>query len=349
MSGNSFGQHFVITTFGESHGPALGVVIDGMPAQVIYQETLLHTQLARRRPGTSAWVSPRQEADHPEVLSGIYQGKTLGTPIGVIVRNQDAQSQAYDRLGPRVGHADDVWLAKYGHSDLRGGGRTSGRETLARVIGGAFAQMYVQQQAATTKVLSFAQQIGPFILDPQEYQSACQVSSQQDLDQFPARFPSPQHAEAVEKLLVDAKAQGKSYGGRGAVVINSPPANLGRPVFHKLKADLAAAYFSIGATMGIELGAGQLVAGQEGSEFHRQQNSDYGGIRGGISTGERITWSVAFKPTATVLSAATQGRHDPCIVPRALVVLEAMSWLVLADHLLASRLDCLSWGGINGD
>lgn len=340
MAGSTFGSRFCVTSFGESHGTALGVVIDGCPAGVPFDEALLKSEMNRRRPGTSAIVTARQEPDVPEILSGVYEGHTLGTPIAVIVRNQDARSQDYQALPPRAGHADDVWKMKFGRSDPRGGGRSSGRETLARVIAGAFAQMMFRKAVPQLKVTGFATNIGPYSLNDQEI-AAVQPGDGAKVDVFPARFPSQTHSGDVEKLLLKAKEDGLSYGGVAEIHVGGAPAGLGQPVFHKLKANLASAMLGVGATAGVEIGEGFDATGAEGTEFHGrdEEGSPYGGIRGGISTGEKIAVRVAFKPTSSVMDVAKRGRHDPCIVPRAIPVLEAMTWLVLADHWLWSRTD----------
>lgn len=341
MSGaNSFGTRFVVTSFGESHGAALGAVIDGVPAGLNWDESVLERELARRRPGSSNVVSARQEADRPEVLSGVYEGKTLGTPIAIIVRNHDQRSQDYQEIAraPRPGHADDVWKMKFGHTDPRGGGRSSGRETVARVIGGAVARMLVGRLAPELRVMGFARAIGPFCLTQNEVDLFMNAPN----DDFVARFPSATRAEEIEKFLLEAKSDGRSYGGVAEIQVTGVPAGLGQPVFRKLKADLAAALIGVGSATSIEFGDGVAAAAAEGSEFHRRSSGrHYGGIRGGISTGEAIEMRVGFKPTSTVLDAARKGRHDPCIVPRAIPVLEAMTYLVLAEHLLWSRTDRL--------
>ena len=340
-SANSFGSRFILTSFGESHGPALGAVVDGMPAGIEWDEALLQKQLERRRPGTSAIVSGRGEADEPEVLSGVYGGKTLGTPIAVVVRNRDARSSDYEEIArnARVGHADDVWRAKFGHSDPRGGGRSSGRETVSRVLGGAVARMFLQAVAPTVCIKGFASQIGPYSLNDKDRALISSV----DPDELIARFPSERKSKDIETLLIEAKTKGLSYGGTAEIWIDGVPAHLGQPVFHKLKADLASAFMGVGASSAFELGDGFETTGAEGSLFHRVENSErYGGIRGGISTGERIILRAGFKPTSSVLDVAKQGRHDPCIVPRAIPVLEAMTALVLADHLLWARQDQIS-------
>lgn len=313
MSANSFGKYFNITSFGESHGDALGVIIQGCPAGVDFNTEILNEMLFRRRPGSSKAVSGRDEKDQPKVLSGVFEGKTLGTPIAIQVLNQDARSKDYDKLKnrPRPGHADDVWQEKFGHRDHRGGGRSSGRETIARVMGGAVARMLMENRYPEMKIISKPVKIGP--------------------------LENPEEKEIIE-FLTQAKAEGQSYGGVGEVIIQNPPKSLGQPVFHKLKADLTSAIMGIGATTGIEIGEGFRAASAKGTEFHSDEKV-YGGIRGGISTGEAIQFRVAFKPTSSVLDVAKQGRHDPCIVLRALVVLESMAWLVLADHDQWKQLD----------
>jgi len=340
MAGNTFGDLFRVTTFGESHGVAMGAVIDGCPAGITWDGGMLESELGRRRPGRTAIDSARAEADAPEVLSGVFDGRTLGTPIAVLVRNTDARPDDYDQIRsePRQGHADDVWQVKYGHVDHRGGGRSSGRETLSRVIGGAVAQMVLGELCPSTSVLGFSSQIGPIAID--DTAGAESFFGNHDLDGLTARFPDATRSAEIERLLTEAKENGNSYGGVAEVWIDSPPAGLGQPVFDKLKADLAKAVLSVGATTAFELGAGFVAATAEGSEFHRlADQSGYGGVRGGISTGERIVFRVHFKPTSSVLDTAKKGRHDPCIVPRAIPVLEAMTKLVVVDHVLRARSD----------
>jgi chorismate synthase len=341
MSANSFGNRFLVHTFGESHGGALGVVIDGCPAGISFDEALLIKQLERRRPGQhsgsgSQVVSGRKESDTPEILSGVFENKTLGTPIAMMVRNQDAKSADYAEIknSPRAGHADDMWKNKFGHSDHRGGGRSSGRETVSRVMAGSVAQMLFKSLSPATKVIGYASQIGPIILTDEEKKQVVN----KDVDSFEARFPSPRHTEVAE-LLKKAQADGDSYGGIAEILIQSPPKFLGQPVFHKLKGDLAQAFLSVGATQGFELGAGFDMADTKGTEFHGHDSSVYGGIRGGMSTGESILLRISFKPTSSILDVAKKGRHDPCIVTRAIPVLESMAWLVLADHLLWAKTD----------
>lgn len=349
MGANSFGQHFVVTTFGESHGAALGVVVDGCPAGIPFDRELLQRELKRRRPGEKtktgeSLTSARAEPDEAEVLSGVYEGQTLGTPIAMLVRNVDARSQDYAEIAqsPRPGHADDVWRTKFGHSDPRGGGRSSGRETVTRVMAGAVAQMVLRTAAPGLLVRGFARQIGPLSLsEPELAALETEPLTVAQIDECPARLPSPRLSQQVTDLLSSAKREGRSYGGLVELWCDGVPVGLGQPVFHKLKADLAAALLSVGAVTSVELGDGSQVAEAEGSVFHReaQRPHRYGGIRGGISTGERLVLRAALKPTATVLDQAKAGRHDPCIVPRAIPVLEAMVYLVLVDHLLWRRSD----------
>lgn len=342
MSANTFGRLFQLTSFGESHGAALGAVIDGCPAGIDWSQDLLLSDLARRRPGQSAIVSQRAEQDTPEVLSGVFENRTLGTPIAMIIRNQDAKSKDYDQIKnqPRAGHADDVWKQKFGHVDHRGGGRSSGRETVARVLGGSVAKMFLRSVHPSLKIYGFSNQIGDFILTENEREHFFQCG--QSADDFSARFPAQRHLEVFESLK-KAQAEGESWGGQAEIVVQGMPKGLGQPVFHKLKADLASAMLSVGATSGCEFGAGRTASSQRGTEFHRsggaESTAQYGGIRGGISTGEDLILKVSFKPTSSILDVAKRGRHDPCIVPRAIPVLEAMVALVLADHVLWSRMD----------
>lgn len=344
MTANSFGSLFRVTTFGESHGAGLGAIIDGCPAGLDFKEDRLRRELARRRPGlwegdAPAPVSARQEADLPEVLSGVFEGKTLGTPIAILVRNQDARSQDYDSLknNARAGHADDTWAAKFGHRDHRGGGRSSGRETVARVMGGAVAMMLLEKIAPKLQIRAYAEALGPHRLTETEKATFLQSSS--TADQFAARFPSARATDVATDLR-KIQAEHDSWGGIAEIVIQGAPVGLGQPVFRKLKSDLAMAMMSVGAASGFELGEGLHDETQTGKSFHQNaQSANYGGIRGGISTGDEIRFRVHFKPTSSILDVAKQGRHDPCIVIRAIPVLEAMTALVLADHALWTRSD----------
>lgn len=325
MNSNSFGQIFNITTFGESHGEAIGVVINGCPAGVVFKKELLADMVKRRRPGTSDVVTARKETDEPELLSGIFEGKTLGTPIAFITRNQDARSEDYKNItaNTRAGHADDVWQNKFGFADLRGGGRSSGRETWGRVVAGAIARMFIEQTCPTYKISAYPSQIGPFSLNKTDVQFNAQ-----------SEMILP---DKINEFLKLAKSNGESHGGAVKIQLEGIPAGLGQPVFHKLKSDLAQAMMSIGATNAVEFGEGTQAQKALGTQFHSDKN--YGGLRGGISTGEPIELTVTFKPTSSILDVAKKGRHDPCIVLRASVVCEAMMNLVIADHLLWQRLD----------
>ncbi len=320
---NSFGNAFSLTSFGESHGPSMGVVVEGCPAGVFFKQEVLKEFLARRRPGSSNLVSARSEDDEAQILSGVFEGKTLGTPIAIVVKNQDQKSEDYEILkknGFRQGHADDLWLSKFSHADYRGGGRASGRETLSRVLAGGVAKMFCTQLYPELRVSSEIESVGTL------------SASENSFD------------EKLSQLLGDAKKEGKSYGGVAVLRLAQAPKNLGEPVFLKFKSEMAKALMSVGAVVGVELGAGFESARAEGSVFHSSENTQgnpYGGIRGGITTGEEILFRIAVKPTSSVLDVAKQGRHDPCILLRALVVFEAMAWLVLADQILMKRLNQL--------
>ena len=321
MSGNSFGEIFKVTTFGESHGPAMGCVIDGCPAGLEISVSDIEEELARRRPG--AKFGSRDEEDKPEILSGIFNGKTLGTPIAIIVRNQNQNSGDYDEIKNiyRPGHADFTWDAKYGIRDHRGGGRSSGRETLCRAAAGAVAKKLLALHGIKIK------------------------------------------AEAVITCDIEAiRNEGDSAGGIITCLVTGVPAGLGEPVFDKLDARLASAIISIGACKGIEFGAGFAAASMKGSENNDAPSSGFkfatnnaGGILGGISCGQDIFFKAAFKPTPSISKPqkaydkdgnikeiAIKGRHDVCIVPRAAVVVEAMTALALADFLLLARCAKLS-------
>lgn len=341
MRGNQFGRVFCLNTFGESHGPALGAVVDGCPAGVVWQQELLTRSLERRRPG-GAFASARKEEDAVEILSGVFDNLTLGTPIAAVVRNHDARSADYDpaRMQTRQGHATDLWQGKYGHSDPRGSGRASGRETVSRVIGGAVARMFVTQLYPEAQVISFVSRVGLIALTWGDCVDAAEAleGDPWHVDEFSLRCPSQEKNERIESLLSEARETGESYGGEAFVRIAGVPRGLGQPVFGKLKSALSDAFMSIGAATGVEMGQGFAAAQESGKEFHNSRQ-DYGGLRGGISTGDPISFRVAFKPTSSRQDVAREGRHDPCIVPRAVPVLEAMAWLVLADQILMSRLD----------
>jgi chorismate synthase len=338
MSANQWGHRLVMLSFGESHGPALGVVLDGLPAGLDVDWSLLEKQLARRRPGQSQAVSARQEQDQAELLSGVLGNKTLGTPVAVLVRNQDARSEDYAKMKARAGHADAAWMQKFGIHDSRGGGRSSGRETLARVIAGSFAQMLVRRLSPETQVVGYSLALGPQSLSPEEQERADVQATPDSVDTHPLRFPSSRAAD-LEQTLIAVKAQGESWGGVARIIIRRPPVGLGQPVFAKFKAELAGALSSIGAVSAVEWGAGASAATQLGTQFHTGGPGVYGGIQGGITTGETVQVNVSFKPTSSILDVAKKGRHDPCIVPRAIPVLESMVWFALADQLLWARTD----------
>lgn len=344
MRGNSFGEVFCLTTFGESHGAAMGAVIDGCPAGVHWRQDLLERFLQRRRPGLYALTSPRNEPDQAQILSGVFENKTLGTPIAAVIFNQDARSQDYSSAAVKMrqGHATDLWQEKYGHSDPRGSGRASGRETVSRILGGSVARMLTEQLYPQVRVIAFTSSLGAVSLSQEELVAA-KESLRDDpwsVDQFSLRFPSVTKNATLEALLHKAVETGESYGGVASLYIEGLPKGLGQPVFGKLKTSLAAAYLSVGATIALDIGEGFVGAVKNGNEFHNSQQ-DYGGLRGGLSTGDPISLRIAFKPTSSRGDVAKKGRHDPCILPRALPVLEAMTWLVLADQILLTRLDQL--------
>lgn len=355
MAGNSFGQFFRITTFGESHGPAIGVVVDGCPAGLDFDLAFIQQQMDRRRPGQSALTTDRNEADRVEVLSGVFDGKTTGTPIAMLLRNADQRSKDYDALKEvyRPSHADYTYEARYGFRDHRGGGRSSARETAARVAAGALAQLLLR--TVGVQVQAYVSAVGPV-----ELQKSASELDLSLIDRNAVRCPDPDTAAAMEVLITQLKAEGDSVGGVISCVASGVPAGWGEPVFDKLEADLAKAMLSINAVKGFEVGSGFAASKGRGSAFNdafvleegkvRTRTNHSGGIQGGISNGEDITFRVGFKPVATIAQKqqtltrsgeATElqahGRHDPCVVPRAVPIVEAMAALVLADHMLRER------------
>jgi chorismate synthase len=346
MNPNTFGNRFCVTTFGESHGIGVGCVIDGCPAGVFFDPSILKANLDRRRPGSSDLVTSRKEEEIPEILSGIFNGKTLGTPIAIIVRNTDQRSDDYAKIktSPRTGHADDVWKIKFGLSDHRGGGRSSGRETLSRVLAGSLAQMLMHKVASKTKVFGWIESIGPCSSDQKVIDGILKSKLKlkaAETENF--RFFGSQKNEVLN-LLKSAKESGESYGAVLKIVISNPPKSLGEPVFRKFKSDLAMAMMSVGAASGFDFGAGIDSVDLPGTLFHqigpkksKSSQEQYGGIRGGITTGEDITFRIFVKPTSSILDIAKKGRHDPCIGIRALAVFEAMTYLVLADQYLMMK------------
>ena len=357
---NTFGELFRLTTFGESHGPGVGGVIDGMPPGVEVDLDFIQHELDRRRPGQSALTTARKEGDKVEILSGVFEGKTTGCPIGFLVRNENQHSNDYDNLRNlfRPSHADFTYFKKYGLRDHRGGGRTSARETIARVVGGAFAKLALRRLGIS--ITAYTSQVGHIAL-PGTYA---------DLDlslveSNPVRCPDEKVAEEMAKLIAEVKAEGDTIGGIISCVVKGCPPGLGEPVFGKLHARLGAAMLSINAVKGFEYGAGFAGVTQRGSEqndvFVRRSDGSIGtltnrsgGIQGGISNGEDIYFRVAFKPVATLLreqqtvdiagnavSVKARGRHDPCVLPRAVPIVAAMTSMVLLDsYMFYSRYKC---------
>jgi chorismate synthase len=351
MGGNSFGRSFVITTYGESHGRSVGVIIDGCPAGVPLSEADIQPELDRRRPGQSALTTPRSEADTIEIHSGVYQGHTTGTPIMLMVHNADHRSQDYASLSAlyRPSHADFTYQKKYGLRDPRGGGRSSARETLARVAAGAVAKKVLSEQGIS--VVAYVDQVYTVkasIVDPL-------AVTRDHVDATPVRCPDAASAEAMSSLILKAKEEGDSLGGIVRCITQGLPVGLGEPVFDKLPAELGKAMLSINAVKGFEFGSGFSCVEYKGSEHNDEMQpaadgkvgfatNRAGGSLGGISNGAPLDFRVAFKPTATILrqqntvdtagNAAeftAQGRHDPCVLPRAVPIVEAMTWLVLVD------------------
>ncbi|HXH76398.1 MAG TPA: chorismate synthase [Bacteriovoracaceae bacterium] len=323
MAGNSFGSMFKFTTFGESHGEALGVIIDGLPAGLNYSMDDLKAELKRRAPGHHQVHTGRKEDDLPEILSGVFEGKTLGTPLTVIVRNTAQRSQDYDALKAeyRPGHADKTTMQKYGFRDHRGGGRASGRETVARVIAGYFAGLILPQ----VSFYAYIAQLAHFKLE--------ELPADHLVDRGEINVPDKNMTKEVISFLTKCKTDGESAGGIVNLSIKGSPAGLGEPVFDKLKAELAKAMLSIPACVGMSLGAGFDLALRPGSETSKDR-TNFGGIEGGITNGEEIFLKVAFKAPSTVGKKAQEGRHDPCILPRVIPVVEAMAKVVMADHYL---------------
>lgn len=323
MSGNSFGEAFRVTTFGESHGEALGVVIDGMPAGISIDIEKLNAELKRRAPGQHAVHTSRKEEDLPEILSGVFQNKTLGTPITVIVRNTNQRSEDYDSLKDhyRPGHADKTTMMKYGFRDHRGGGRASGRETLARVIAGYFAGLILP----SVSFYAFIEQIAHFKLQT--------LPKDHLVDRGEINIPDKHLTSEVIDYLKDCKTRGESAGGVVTLSIMNSPVGLGEPVFDKLKAEFAKAMLSIPACIGFQINSGFETALKPGSEISLD-STNFGGMEGGISNGEEIILKMAFKAPSTVGEKAKAGRHDPSILPRVIPVVEAMAKIVIADHYL---------------
>ncbi len=356
MPGNSFGTLFKITTCGESHGGALGVIVDGCPAGLEITDTEIQHELDRRRPGQSTITTPRKEEDIIHILSGVFQGKTTGTPILLLAYNRDMRPEDYDELKHvyRPSHADYTYYKKYGFRDFRGSGRASARETLARVAAGAIAKKYLSQ-FLNIEIISYVEQVGS-IKTKMNYK----IVKNEDIEKNIIRCPDQSCAEEMIKLIELVKAEGDSIGGVIKGVIRNVPVGLGEPVFDKLSADLGKAMLSINAVKGFEIGSGFNGVSMRGSEHNdafimedcklKIKTNHAGGTLGGISTGEDIYFRVAFKPVSTIskkqetvnvdnqaVSLQAAGRHDPCVLPRAVPIVDAMSALVIMDHYLRHK------------
>jgi chorismate synthase len=357
--GNTFGHLFRITTWGESHGGGVGVVVDGCPPRLKLTEADIQPDLDRRRPGQSRIVSPRKESDTVQILSGTFEGRTLGTPISMLVRNEDARPEAYSEMATkfRPSHADYTYLAKYGFRNWQGGGRTSARETIGRVAAGAIAKKILREQFGV-EVLAYVSQVQRLVakVDPERVRFG-------DIEANAVRCPDENAAKRMINLIEKVRRSGDSVGGIVEGVARGVPAGWGEPVFDRLEADLAKAMLSLPASKGFDVGSGFggiLLTGAQhndafrmkGGKIHTVTNRS-GGIQGGISNGETIYFRVAFKPVATILqeqdtvdvkfhntTLKARGRHDPCVLPRAVPMVEAMTALVLVDHALRQRAQC---------
>ena len=355
MAGNSFGKLFRITTFGESHGAGIGVVIDGCPAGLVIDENFIAHQLKRRKPGQSAITTSRNEDEQFEILSGVFEEKSTGAPIAIFIRNKDTKPEDYLHLKDvyRPNHADYTYEQKYGIRDHRGSGRASARETVARVLGGSVAQLLLHQHQI--KIYAFVSAVGPISMAADI--NAIDFSL---IDNSIVRCPDAVIAKQMEDHILTIKDAGDSIGGCITCVIKGVPVGLGEPVFDKLHAELAKAMMSINAVKGFEIGDGFSSTLRKGSEHNdafvnsdtgiKTATNNSGGIQGGISNGETIYFRVAFKPVSTIMqeqmsidkngntvALAGKGRHDPCVVPRAVPIVESMAALVIADHLLRNR------------
>ncbi len=348
MSGNTYGKLFTVTSFGESHGPALGCVVDGCPPGLELAEQDLQHDLDRRKPGKSRHTTQRRESDAVQILSGIFEGRTTGAPIGLLIRNEDQRSRDYsgimDRFRP--GHADYTYQQKYGIRDYRGGGRSSARETALRVAAGAIARKYLAEQAGI-RIRGYLAQLGPVRLQLRDWDA---------VETNPFFCPDPERLPELESYMDALRKEGNSIGARINVVATGVPPGLGEPVFDRLDADIAHALVSINAVKGVEIGAGFRCVEQKGTE-HRDEitpdgflSNHAGGVLGGISSGQDIVASIALKPTSSIripgrtvdihgapVEVVTTGRHDPCVGIRATPIAEAMLAIVLMDHFLRHR------------
>lgn len=358
--GNSFGRLFRLTTFGESHGKALGAIVEGCPAGLELDEEQIRLEMQRRKPGQSKITTQRKEEDEIEILSGVFEGKTTGTPIGIVIQNSDQKSKDYSHIADkfRPSHADYTYFEKYGIRDYRGGGRSSARETAARVAGGAIAKQFLA--AKGVKIQAFVSQVGDLALE-KPYQELNLDVAEENI----VRCPDPETAEKMIALIDSVRLDRDTIGGVVTCIIKNTPPGLGEPVFDRLHAELGKAMLSINAVKGFEYGSGfegvKMRGSQhndtfvkEGEKVHTLTNHS-GGIQGGISNGEDIYFRVAFKPVATIMqdqeslneagetvTVSGKGRHDPCVVPRAVPIVEAMAALVIADFLLLSKTNKLS-------
>jgi len=354
---NTFGQLFRVTTFGESHGGGIGVVIDGCPPKIDISPADIQRELDRRRPGQSKITTQRKEEDRCEIVSGIFDGKTLGTPIAILVRNKDARAEDYVEIARkfRPSHADFSYEAKYGIRNWQGGGRASARETIARVAAGAVAKKILAILYSNFEIVGYVAQIHDIIAKINR--SSVKMK---DAEKNAVRCPDVAAAKRMESLIGQIRDEGDSVGGVIECVVRGIPAGLGEPVFDKLEADLAKAMLSLPATKGFEIGSGFAATHMRGSEHNdpfemrggkiRTATNNSGGVQGGISNGEEIYFRVAFKPTATIAheqktvnvsreqtKLSARGRHDPCVLPRAVPIVEAMAALVLCDHALRQQ------------
>ena len=348
MAGNTFGQLFTVTTFGESHGPGLGCIVDGCPPGLELCEQDIQRDVERRRSGTSRYTSQRREPDRVQILSGVFEGRTTGSPIGLLVMNEDQRSYDYEKIKDRFrpGHADYTYQHKYGFRDYRGGGRSSARETVMRVAAGAIARKYLTERLGV-RIYGYIAQIGDVRIDPVDLA---------EIDRNPFFCPDPARVGELEALIDQLRREGDSIGARVTVVATGVPPGLGEPVFDRLDADLAHAMMGINAVKGVEVGAGFAAVMQRGSE-HRDEltpegflSNHAGGTLGGISSGQDVVVSMALKPTSSIVlpgrtidvagrpvEVSTTGRHDPCVGIRAVPIAEAMLALVLVDHYLRHR------------
>lgn len=353
MSGNSFGKLFTVTSFGESHGVALGCIIDGCPPGLELSEADMQRDLDRRKPGTSRHTTQRREADEVKILSGVFEGKTTGTPIGLLIENTDQRSKDYSKISEqfRPAHADYTYMHKYGVRDYRGGGRSSARETAMRVAAGAVARKYLEQRLGI-RIRGYLSQLGPIRAEKLDWDQ---------VHQNPFFCPDPDKVAEMEAYMDALRKEGDSIGARINVVAEGVPPGLGEPVFDRLDADLAHALMSINAVKGVEIGAGFDCIAQKGTS-HRDEitpegflSNNAGGVLGGISSGQPVVASIALKPTSSLrlpgrsidvhgnpVEVITTGRHDPCVGIRATPIAEAMMAIVLMDHYLRHR-------GQNGD